>query len=89
MSNYLDDNLNQSVFLDINFLDVLGDKTFEFCLYTLITHTLNLEEFDRRYKIRPLAEKPTRQHYYCVLCFTLITGASLPAELLSVRAKMI
>ena len=57
MSNYLDDNLNQSVFLDINFLDVLGDKTFEFCLYTLITHTLNLEEFDRRYKNKTVGRK--------------------------------
>jgi transposase len=50
MSNYLDDNLNQSVFLDINYLDVLGSNTFEFCLYELITHTLDLEEFHGRYK---------------------------------------
>ncbi|MDN3638988.1 hypothetical protein QWY82_09230 [Simiduia curdlanivorans] len=45
MSNYLDDNLNQAVLLDINYLDVLGENTFEYCLYTLLTHTLNFEEF--------------------------------------------
>ena len=50
MANYLDDNLNQSVFLDFNFLEILGDKTFEFSLYKLITEKLDLTEFDQRYK---------------------------------------
>lgn len=57
MSNYLDDNLNQTVFLDINYLDVLGEDTFEFCLYTLLTHTLDLGEFDRRYKNQRVGRK--------------------------------
>lgn len=50
MPNFLDDNLNQSVFLDINYLEVLGDNTFEFCLYQLITNTLDLDAFLKRYK---------------------------------------
>ncbi|TVZ39058.1 IS4 family transposase [Alteromonadaceae bacterium 2753L.S.0a.02] len=57
MSNYLDDNLNQSVFLDVNFLDVLGENTFEFCLYTLVTHTLSLEQFDRCYRNTSVGRK--------------------------------
>ena len=36
MSNFLDDNLNQSVFFDINYLEVLGNNTFEYCLYHLL-----------------------------------------------------
>jgi len=50
MPNYLTDNLNQSVFLDINYLDVLGHNTFEYSLYKLLTETLDLSEFHQRYK---------------------------------------
>ena len=57
MANYLDDNLNQSVFLDFNFLEILGDKTFEFSLYKLITETLDLSEFDQRYKNKIVGRK--------------------------------
>ncbi|SMF65703.1 hypothetical protein SAMN02745866_04220, partial [Alteromonadaceae bacterium Bs31] len=57
MSNYLDDNLNQTVFLDINYLEVLGENTFEFCLYTLLTKTLDLSEFERRYKNKKVGRK--------------------------------
>lgn len=57
MANYLDDNLNQSVFLDINYLEVLGDNTFEFCLYQLMTHTFDLDEFHKRYKNSKVGRK--------------------------------
>jgi transposase len=57
MANYLDDNLNQSVFLDVNFLDVLGENTFEFCLYELITNTLNLDEFHQRFRNKNVGRK--------------------------------
>lgn len=50
MANFLDDNINQSVFLDINYLEVLGENTFEYCLYQLVTHTLDLESFHKHYK---------------------------------------
>ena len=57
MANFLDDNLNQSVFLDINYLEVLGENTFEFCLYQLITHQLDLTEFTRRYENKSVGRK--------------------------------
>lgn len=57
MANYLDDNLNQSVFLDINYLEVLGENTFEFCLYQLITNTLDLDDFHKRYKNKKAGRK--------------------------------
>lgn len=57
MPNYLDDNLRQTVFLDVNFLEVLGDKTFESSLYTLITETLDLTEFHNRYKNKRVGRK--------------------------------
>ena len=57
MANFLDDNLNQSVFLDINYLEVLGENTFEFCLYQLITHQLDLTEFTSRYKNKSVGRK--------------------------------
>ncbi len=57
MSNYLDDNLNQSVFLDFNFLEILGDKSFEFSLYQLITKKLDLSDFDQRYKNKRVGRK--------------------------------
>lgn len=50
MQNFLDDNLNQTVLLDLNFLETLGNNTFEFCLYKLLTETLDLSDFEARYK---------------------------------------
>ncbi len=50
MSNFLDDNLNQSVFFDINYLEVLGNNTFEYCLYHLLEQDELLVEFLKRYK---------------------------------------
>ena len=57
MANYLDDNLKQSVFSDINYLEVLGDNTFEFCLYQLLTHTRDLDELHKRYKNKNVGRK--------------------------------
>lgn len=50
MSNYLDDNLNQSVFFDINYLEVLGNNTFEYCLYHLLEKDEIVSDFYTRYK---------------------------------------
>ena len=50
MSNFLDDNLNQSVFFDINYLEVLGNNTFEYCLYHLLENDEIVSEFYNRYK---------------------------------------
>lgn len=57
MSNFLTDNINQTVLLDVNYLDVLGDNTFEYSLYKLITETLDLSEFNGRYKNKTVGRK--------------------------------
>lgn len=57
MSNFLDDNLNQSVFFDINFLEVLGVDTFEYCLYRLLENDDLLSDFYTRYKNKHVGRK--------------------------------
>ena len=57
MSNFLDDNLNQSVFLDFNYLEVLGENTFEHCLYHLLENDDLLSEFYKRYKNKHVGRK--------------------------------
>jgi len=36
MPNFKPDNIRQRKFLDIDFLEVIGDDTFEYCLYVLL-----------------------------------------------------
>ncbi|MCP4504676.1 MAG: hypothetical protein GY822_32630, partial [Deltaproteobacteria bacterium] len=50
MSNFLDDNLNQSVFFDTNYLEVLSDNTFDYCLYHLLEREELISDFLARYK---------------------------------------
>jgi hypothetical protein len=50
MSDFLDDNLNQSVFFDINYLEVLGSNTFEYRLYHFLENDEIVSEFYARYK---------------------------------------
>lgn len=57
MSNFLDDNLNQSVFFDINYLEVLGENTFEHCLYHLLERDDLLIDFHQRYKNKHVGRK--------------------------------
>jgi transposase len=57
MSNFLDDNLNQSVFFDINYLETLGNNTFEYCLYLLLEKDEILSDFLVRYKNRSVGRK--------------------------------
>lgn len=57
MANYLGDNIHQSVLLDFNFLEILGNNTFEYSLYKLITETLDLSEFEQRYKNEKVGRK--------------------------------
>lgn len=57
MPNYLDDNINQTVFLDVDYLKVLGNNTFEFCLYELLTHHLDLSAFDEAYHNKKVGRK--------------------------------
>ena len=57
MPNFLDDNLNQSVFFDLNCLKVLGSNTFEFCLYQLRDQDKFLVDFLSRYKNKHVGRK--------------------------------
>ncbi|MFT6910205.1 MAG: transposase, partial [Oleiphilaceae bacterium] len=57
MSNFLNDNLNQSVFFDINYLEVLGQNTFEYCLYHLLENDELLSDFYARYKNKHVGRK--------------------------------
>ena len=50
MPNFLPDDIHQSVFLDVNFLEVLGTNTFEYSLYCLLNRKNILEAFDKKYK---------------------------------------
>lgn len=45
MANFIDTNINQTVLLDINFLDQLGTDNFDFYLYTLLNTDHILDEF--------------------------------------------
>jgi transposase len=57
MSNFLNDNLNQSVFFDINYLEVLGENTFEYCLYLLLENDELLSDFYTKYKNKHAGRK--------------------------------
>lgn len=57
MPNFLNDNLNQSVFFDINYLEVLGENTFEYCLYRLLENDDLLADFYLRYKNKHVGRK--------------------------------
>jgi len=57
MSNFLDDNLNQSVFFDLNYLEVLGNNTFEYCLYHLLENDKIVSDFYSRYKNKKVGRK--------------------------------
>ena len=57
MPNYIDDNINQVVFLDVDYLKVLGTNTFERCLYELLTHNIDLSVFDSVFKNKKAGRK--------------------------------
>ena len=54
MSNYLDDNIDQIVFLEVDYLRVLGEKIFEDCLFELIIHKLDLSAFPAEELLKPV-----------------------------------
>tara|TARA_R110001583_G_scaffold74647_1_gene206585 strand:+ start:103 stop:330 length:228 start_codon:yes stop_codon:yes gene_type:complete len=51
MSNFLDAYLNQRVFFDINYLEVLGNNTFEYCLYHLLEGNKIVSDFIACYRV--------------------------------------
>lgn len=50
MANFIDLDINQTVFLDINFLEQLGTKNFDFYLYTLLNKEGMLDDFNQGYR---------------------------------------
>jgi transposase len=68
VANFIDEHINQTVFLDINFLEVIGKNTFEHCLYTLLTETLDLSEFTLKYK----NQKSGRKAYHPALLLRVV-----------------
>ena len=50
MANFIDTNINQTVLMDINYLEQLGTNNFDFYLYTLLNKVGMLDSFLERYK---------------------------------------
>lgn len=57
MGNFIDTNINQTVLLDINYLEQLGTNNFDFYLYTLLNKEHILDEFLTRYKNHSVGRK--------------------------------
>ena len=49
MPNFKPDNIRQRKLLDIDFLEVIGDDTFEYCLYVLLEREAMLSAFEATY----------------------------------------
>ena len=50
MPNFKPDNIRQRKLLDVDFLEVIGDDTFEYCLYVLLEREAMLSAFEACYK---------------------------------------
>lgn len=57
MANFIDTNINQTVFLDVNYLERLGTNTFAFYLYTLLEEERIVADFYSRYKNKKVGRK--------------------------------
>ncbi len=57
VANFIDTNINQTVFMDINYLDQLGKNNVDFYLYTLLNTESILDEFLLRYKNKTVGRK--------------------------------
>ena len=50
MPNFKPDNIHQRTLLDVDFLEVIGTDTFEYCLYALLEREQMLSAFEVHYK---------------------------------------
>lgn len=57
MANFIDTNMNQTVLMDINYLDQLGTDNFDFYLYSLLNKPNFLSGFMGRYKNKVVGRK--------------------------------
>ena len=57
MANFIHTNMNQTVLMDINYLDQLGTNTFEFYLYTLLNKPHFIDDFLSYYENHSVGRK--------------------------------
>lgn len=57
MANFIDTNINQTVLMDINYLDQLGTNNFDYYLYSLLNKSDFLDDFLDRYKNSAVGRK--------------------------------
>jgi hypothetical protein len=57
MANFINTNINQTVLMEINYLDQLGKNNFDFYLYSLLNKTDILDDFLSRYKNQKVGRK--------------------------------
>ena len=57
MANFIDTNINQTVFMDINYLEQLGTDSFDFYIYTLLNTESMMDCFWSRYKNNDVGRK--------------------------------
>ncbi|NRB42845.1 MAG: transposase [Pseudomonadales bacterium] len=50
MANLLTDDIHQTFFISEHYLDILGDNTYEYCLYKLFSGKIDLCEFEAKLK---------------------------------------
>jgi len=72
MANFINTNINQTVLMDINYLDQLVKNNFDFYLYSPLNQTNILDDFLGRYKNKTVGRKaysiaPMAEQYFSVL----------------------
>jgi hypothetical protein len=77
MANFIETNINQTVFLDINYLDVLGNDTFEYYLYQLLEQKHLLTNFHKRYKNKTVGRKAYPPELLLRIIFYALCGLPL------------
>jgi len=91
MANFIDTNMNQTVFLDINFLDQLGTDNFDFYSYSLLNRPHILDDFLPQYKNENVGRKayPPELLLRIILCayYRGITSSRVIASLCETDLK--
>ena len=57
MANFIDTNMNKTVFMDINYLEQLGTDNFDYYIYTLLNTEGMMDCFWSRYKNKDVGRK--------------------------------
>lgn len=93
MANFIDTNMNQTVLMDINYLEQLGDDTFDFYLYTLLNQEGIVSDFMSRYANKLVGRKayPPELLLRIIFCayYRGITSSRVIASLCETDLKFI